>query len=86
MDFAACAFRGLGRRRRVVSFGRACDFEVDALRDAPPTLPARAARGLRGPRTIRLPREPANSEWEQSIPRTEGLRHPVTYRALRSAA
>ncbi len=39
MDFAAFAFRGHAERRRVVSFGRAYDFEREALRDAPPIPP-----------------------------------------------
>ena len=34
LDFAAFAFHGHLGRRRVVSFGRAYDFEREALRDA----------------------------------------------------
>jgi alkylated DNA repair dioxygenase AlkB len=39
LDFAAFAFHGHLGRRRVVSFGRAYDFEREALRDAPPIPP-----------------------------------------------
>ena len=39
LDFAAFAFHGHLGRRRVVSFGRAYDFERDALRGAPPIPP-----------------------------------------------
>ena len=39
LDFAAFAFHGHVGRRRVVSFGRAYDFEREALRDAPPIPP-----------------------------------------------
>jgi len=39
LDFAAFAFHGHAGRRRVVSFGRAYDFEREALRDAPPIPP-----------------------------------------------
>jgi len=39
LDFAAFAFHGYAGRRRVVSFGRAYDFEREALRDAPPIPP-----------------------------------------------
>src|SRR3712207_665927 len=44
LDFAAFAFRGHVGRRRVVSFGRAYDFEREALRDAPPIPPFLLAR------------------------------------------
>jgi alkylated DNA repair dioxygenase AlkB len=39
LDFAAFSFHGHVGRRRVVSFGRAYDFEREALRDAPPIPP-----------------------------------------------
>ena len=39
LDFAAFAFHGHLGRRRVVSFGRAYDFERGALGDAPPIPP-----------------------------------------------
>ena len=151
LDFAAFAFHGYAGRRRVVSFGRAYDFEREALRDAPPIPPFLLA--LRGrvavlaglapetlgqvlvteyppgaaigwhrdkavfgdvlgvslgapcvfrlrrragaswrraslrlePRSAYLLRGPARTEWEHSIPCTEGLRHSVTFRTLRAA-
>src|SRR5919107_541128 len=46
LDFAAFAFHGHVGRRRVVSFGRAYDFEREALREAPPIPPVLLA--LRG--------------------------------------
>ncbi len=151
LDFAAFAFHGHLGRRRVVSFGRAYDFEREALRDAPPipsfllalrgrvaalaglapeTLgqalvteyPPGAAIGwhrdkavfgdvlgvpLGAPRLFRLRRRaggswqraslrleprsayllrgPARTEWEHSVPPTEGLRDSVTFRTLRAA-
>ncbi|HEY0164818.1 MAG TPA: alpha-ketoglutarate-dependent dioxygenase AlkB, partial [Sphingomicrobium sp.] len=39
LDFAAFAFHGHVGRRRVVSFGWAYDFELEAIRDAPPIPP-----------------------------------------------
>ncbi len=151
LDFAAFAFHGHVGRRRVVSFGRAYDFEREALRDAPPIPPfllalrerVAALAGLAPrtlgqalvteyppgaaigwhrdkavfgdvlgvslgapclfrlrrraggswrrtslrlePRSAYLLRGPARTEWEHSTPRTEGLRHSVTFRTLRAA-
>src|SRR5919112_1199894 len=39
LDFRTFAFHGHVGRRRVVSFGKAYDFETEALRDAPPIPP-----------------------------------------------
>ena len=46
LDFAAFAFHGDVGRRRVVAFGRAYDFEREAVREAPPIPPVFVA--LRG--------------------------------------
>ena len=151
LAFAAFSFHGHVRRRRVVSFGRAYDFDREALRDAPPIPPFLLA--LRGrvaalaglapetlgqalvteyppgaaigwhrdkavfgdvlgvslgapcvfrlrrragaswqraslrlePRSAYLLQGPARTDWEHSIPSTEGLRHSVTFRTLRAA-
>ena len=64
-----------------VSLGAPCLFR---LRRRAGASWQRASLRL-APRSTYLLRGPARTEWEHSIPNTEGLRHSVTFRTLRVA-